>query len=66
MTTTRPYHRALTLEEACAEIRNGRGGQFAPRVVDAFFVTLKRRPDELFAEQDEAQPGTGLHIAEAG
>jgi putative nucleotidyltransferase with HDIG domain len=64
MTTNRPYHRALTLDEACAEIRNGKGTQFSPRVVDAFFVTLKRRPDELYADEDE--PRSTLQIAEAG
>lgn len=63
MTTIRPYHRALTLDEACAEIRNGKGTQFSPKVVDAFFVTLKRRPDELY---DEDEHHSALPIAEAG
>jgi putative nucleotidyltransferase with HDIG domain len=62
MTTERPYHRALSLQEACAEIRNGKGTQFAPKVVEAFFVTLNRRPGQLFAGEDE--PGATLHIAE--
>src|SRR5207253_4059716 len=44
MTTDRPYHRALTLEEASEEIRRGRGSQFSPAVVDAFFAVLRRRP----------------------
>jgi hypothetical protein len=30
MTTDRPYHRALSPQEAFAEVRVGRGGQFAP------------------------------------
>jgi putative nucleotidyltransferase with HDIG domain len=47
MTTDRPYHRALTLEEASAEIRRGRGSQFSPAVVDAFFAVLRRRPLDL-------------------
>lgn len=63
MTTIRPYHRALTLDEACAEIRNGKGTQFSPKVVDAFFVTLKRRPDELY---DEDEHHSALPVAEAG
>ena len=42
MTTDRPYHRALTVQEALAEIRSGRGTQFAPAVVDAFLATLSR------------------------
>jgi putative nucleotidyltransferase with HDIG domain len=40
MTTDRPYHRALTMQEALDEIRAGRGSQFAPAVVDAFLATL--------------------------
>jgi putative nucleotidyltransferase with HDIG domain len=47
MTIERPYQRALTVEEALAEIRNGRGTQFVPVVVDAFFAALKRNPAEL-------------------
>jgi putative nucleotidyltransferase with HDIG domain len=47
MTIERPYQRALTVEEALAEIRNGRGTQFVPAVVDAFFAALKRNPAEL-------------------
>ncbi|MEK6274050.1 MAG: HD-GYP domain-containing protein [Actinomycetota bacterium] len=59
MTTDRPYQRALKLEEAFAEVRNGRGTQFAPEVVDAFFAAYKRRPGEFFdSEADE----TGLHL----
>jgi putative nucleotidyltransferase with HDIG domain len=44
MTTDRPYRHALTIEDAAAEVRNGRGTQFAPAVVDAFFAALRRRP----------------------
>ena len=47
MTTDRPYHRALTAEEALAEVRNGRGTQFAPAVVDAFFAVARERPFAL-------------------
>lgn len=47
MTTDRPYARALTLEEAHAEIRNGRGSQFSPVVVDAFLAAARRRPAEF-------------------
>jgi putative nucleotidyltransferase with HDIG domain len=41
MTTDRPYHRALCLQEAEEELRANRGTQFAPAVVDAFFRALK-------------------------
>jgi putative nucleotidyltransferase with HDIG domain len=43
MTTDRPYHRALTFEEAAEQIREGRGSQFVPEVVDAFFRVLRMR-----------------------
>jgi putative nucleotidyltransferase with HDIG domain len=42
MTTDRPYHRALDLSEAEAELRSHRGTQFAPMVVDAFFRVYER------------------------
>jgi putative nucleotidyltransferase with HDIG domain len=62
MTTVRPYKRALKLEEAFAEVRTGRGTQFAPEVVDAFFAAYRRRPGEFFtSETDE----TGLHLVVA-
>ena len=47
MTTDRPYHHALTAAQAFAELRAGRGGQFAPQVVDAFFAAAARRPADL-------------------
>ena len=67
MTTDRPYHRGLTLEEACAEVREGRGTQFAPEVVDAFFAAQRRRPGEFWPDQHEtAEEGASVHfIAEA-
>jgi hypothetical protein len=42
MTTDRPYQRALSWEAAAEEVRRGRGSQFAPEVVDAFFRVLRR------------------------
>ena len=47
MTTDRPYHRALTDEEAFAELSAGRGTQFAPDLVDTFFAAATRRPAEF-------------------
>jgi putative nucleotidyltransferase with HDIG domain len=44
MTSDRPYRPALTLDQAAAEVRRGRGTQFSPQVVDAFFAVLKRQP----------------------
>jgi putative nucleotidyltransferase with HDIG domain len=54
MTTERPYHRALELDEAFAEVRNGRGTQFVPQVVDAFFSVVRKRPGELGDRDGEA------------
>ncbi|MBV8064219.1 MAG: HD-GYP domain-containing protein [Actinobacteria bacterium] len=47
MTTDRPYSRALTFEEAVKEIRNARGTQFSPSVVDAFLSTIPVREPDL-------------------
>ena len=63
MTTDRPYQRALSFEEAFAEVRDGRGTQFHPQVVDAF-VSLARKGRVRVAES-EAPSGT-LVLAEAG
>jgi putative nucleotidyltransferase with HDIG domain len=56
MTTVRPYQRALTVEEASRELRDGRGTQFSPTVVDAFFAAARRQPALLFALAREPQP----------
>jgi putative nucleotidyltransferase with HDIG domain len=47
MTTDRPYHRALSCDEALMEVRSARGTQFSPVVVDAFFFAAALLPDEL-------------------
>ena len=44
MTTDRPYRGALTVEQAAGEVRAGRGTQFSPAVVDAFFAAFRRQP----------------------
>jgi putative nucleotidyltransferase with HDIG domain len=54
MTTDRPYHRALTTAEAFAEIRAGRGTQFSPTVVDAFFAAVRRRPTDFRVDEQPA------------
>ena len=63
MTTIRPYQPALKLEQAFAEVRNGRGTQFAPDVVDAFFAAYRLRPGEFFTT--EAGETSGLHLVVA-
>ena len=57
MTTDRPYHRALSVEEALAEIGAGRGTQFAPAVVDAFFAIAARRPAEVGLDEPIQRAG---------
>ncbi|MDW7982101.1 MAG: HD-GYP domain-containing protein [Thermomicrobium sp.] len=47
MTTDRPYRRALTHEEALAELRRGAGTQFDPAVVAAFERALTRASDAV-------------------
>ena len=36
MTSERPYRQAMSVETACAEIKHGKGTQFAPEVADVF------------------------------
>lgn len=43
MTTDRPYRKALPLDRAVAELTEGAGAQFDPRVVDALLAVLARR-----------------------
>jgi putative nucleotidyltransferase with HDIG domain len=62
MTTERPYHRALDLDEAFTEVREGRGTQFGPEVVDAFFSVVRKRPGELGTRDGE----TGAETRAAG
>jgi putative nucleotidyltransferase with HDIG domain len=47
MTTDRPYATALSLNEAMMQIRAGRGKQFSPAVVDAFWEVARRRPADV-------------------
>jgi putative nucleotidyltransferase with HDIG domain len=55
MTTDRPYQGALPLDAAMNEVRNGRGTQFIPVVVDAFFAVANRRPQELWIDEAESR-----------
>jgi putative nucleotidyltransferase with HDIG domain len=48
MFTDRPYRKALTKEEAIAELKKGSGTQFDPRVVEVFL----RIVDKLLLSQD--------------
>jgi len=42
MTTTRPYRRAMSLDDALAELQAGAGTQFDPGVVDALVRVVRR------------------------
>ena len=56
MTTDRPYAASQSLNEAMLQIRAGRGKQFNPEVVDAFWEVARRRPaDVLPPEAPTAQ-----------
>jgi putative nucleotidyltransferase with HDIG domain len=41
MTSSRPYRRALSKEEACKELEKGAGKQFHPELVKAFLRAMK-------------------------
>jgi putative nucleotidyltransferase with HDIG domain len=60
MTTDRPYRRALAEHEALAQVRDGRGTQFHPAVVDAFFRAFRRRPSAFTADEPLDEPATAL------
>ena len=48
LTTDRPYRSAWTVEESLDLLREGRGTQFDPDVLGAFFDTLAQTPAEVF------------------
>jgi ribonuclease P protein subunit RPR2 len=54
MTIERPYQRALRIEEAFEEVREHRGTQFSPLVVDAFFAAVAKRPGDFGVPDSEA------------
>jgi len=47
MTTDRPYRKGMKWSEAMRKIREGRGTQFDPEIVDAFFAALDKRQEPL-------------------
>jgi HD-GYP domain-containing protein (c-di-GMP phosphodiesterase class II) len=61
MTTHRPYRRALTLEEAIAELRANAGTQFAPRVVETLIELIHEDQDALIGPPEpEPEPKSQL------
>jgi len=55
MTTDRPYARARSQREACAELVRGKGTHFDPIIVDAF-VAMINRPAMLEASASQRAP----------
>jgi putative nucleotidyltransferase with HDIG domain len=54
MTTDRPYAHGLTLNEAMIQLRSGRGKQFSPVVVDAFWRVARRHPADILPPEAPA------------
>jgi diguanylate cyclase (GGDEF)-like protein len=44
LTSSRPYRRAMGIEEACREIEEGAGSQFDPEIARLFAAEARRRP----------------------
>jgi putative nucleotidyltransferase with HDIG domain len=57
ITSDRGYAPALSLGDALAEIRAGRGKQFSPRVVDALWEVAKQRPADVLPSAEPAATG---------
>ena len=55
MTTDRPYAVALQVNDAMLRIRAGRGKQFNPTVVDAFWTIVRRRPADVLPPETPAE-----------
>lgn len=54
ITSDRPYREANSFEEAFREIEKGRGSQFDPSVVDAFFSIPKEKWERIKQETEES------------
>jgi diguanylate cyclase (GGDEF)-like protein/putative nucleotidyltransferase with HDIG domain len=58
MTTTRPYRKALTLQQALDELRASAGTQLDPELVDAFVDGIEHDPEAPLPGSDR----TGTHL----
>jgi putative nucleotidyltransferase with HDIG domain len=66
VTSDRPYHRAMPREEALARVRAASGGQFDPRVVEAFFAIYDTVRDQIEAINAAATRFQGTPATEPG
>jgi putative nucleotidyltransferase with HDIG domain len=66
MTHERSYRKALSREEAIAELQRSAGTQFDPAMVEAFLTLLKRQSGELAAPVQAAVRDRRLAAAKAG
>jgi len=66
MTHERSYRKALSREEAIAELKRGAGTQFDPAVVEAFLTLVKRPGEELPAAAQAASEDSQPAAARAG
>ncbi len=55
MTSTRPYRRALTQEEAVAELREHSGSQFDGECVEALVAALERKHERYGAGEEHSE-----------
>jgi putative nucleotidyltransferase with HDIG domain len=60
MTTSRPYASGLSMNDAMIQIRTGRGKQFNPIVVDAFWQVARRRPGDVLPPGAESTVGVAV------
>ena len=66
MTSTRPYRRAMPVEDGIAELRRCAGTQFDPEVVEALarcVVRLDWTPTDMTPESGEVPPNVGVTSA---
>jgi diguanylate cyclase (GGDEF)-like protein/PAS domain S-box-containing protein len=66
MTHERSYRKALSREQAIAELERGAGTQFDPAVVKAFLALVKRPGEKLVAATQTARKDRRLAGARAG
>jgi putative nucleotidyltransferase with HDIG domain len=65
MTTDRPYHKALSRDEAIVELRAGSGGQFDPDMVEVLIACIETSEDlATGAAAAPSEQSTRLHVGE--